>query len=45
MQESLSLLVSKWSFFQELLIQHIEISLIAIVVAIVVGGISESPDQ
>jgi osmoprotectant transport system permease protein len=40
MQESLSLLVSKWSFFQELLIQHIEISLIAIVVAIVVGGIS-----
>lgn len=40
MQQSLSLLVSKWSFFQELLIQHIEISLIAIVVAIVVGGIS-----
>lgn len=40
MQQSLSLLVSKWSFFQELLIQHIEISLIAIVVAIVVGGVS-----
>ncbi len=35
-----NLLVARWDFFSGLLIEHIEISLIAIAIAIVVGGIA-----
>lgn len=35
-----NLLVTRWDFFSGLLIEHIEISLIAIAIAIVVGGIA-----
>ena len=34
-----TLLINRWDFFAGLLIEHIEISLIAILIAIVFGGL------
>lgn len=39
LQQMWELLTTRWSFFANLLVQHIEISLAAIAIAIVVGGI------
>ena len=40
MLKEIGILVStKWDFFGKLLIQHIEISIIAVLIAIVLGGI------
>lgn len=38
-QDMFSLLVTRWDFFSNLLLEHIEISFIAIAIAIVFGGI------
>lgn len=40
MKQTVLLLISKWPFFRSLLVEHIEISLTAIVIAIVLGGIA-----
>ena len=34
------LLVQRWDFFQGLLVEHVEICLVAIIIAIVFGGIA-----
>lgn len=39
-QDMGSLLVSRWDFFAGLLLEHVEISLLAIVIAVVVGGLA-----
>ncbi|WP_231624091.1 hypothetical protein [Methanobrevibacter arboriphilus] len=39
LEESFSLLISDYEFFMDLLIQHIQLSLISILIAIVVGMI------
>lgn len=40
LSEMFQLLTSRWDFFAELLVEHILISLVAIVIAIVIGGIT-----
>lgn len=40
LQQMWELLTTRWDFFADLLVQHIEISLAAIAIAIVVGGIA-----
>lgn len=40
MKQAILLLISRWAFFRHLLVEHIEISLTAIVIAIVLGGIA-----
>ena len=39
-QEMWNLLVSRWDFFGGLLLEHIEISLVAILIAILFGGLA-----
>ncbi|MDD6421831.1 MAG: glycine/betaine ABC transporter substrate-binding protein, partial [Intestinibaculum porci] len=40
MNNVIHLLISQWSFFGGLLVEHIEISLASIAIAIVVGGLA-----